>query len=569
MSEKKSKIVMIAMFKNEAKSMRRMLESCYKYIDFFVIQNNGSTDGTDAIVTEFFNEKKIPGFLYNVDEGWVGFGWNRDHLIRTCQSMNHDCDWILKMDCDEVLEVDDDFDWSPLDNKETHAFHITAVSGSCMYHRAWMWNAKLPWRFNHDPCHETIYCEIEGLGENFVRVDLDKKFRQIGYNEGQSWSIPTKFISDALILEEKLIKEQSILQNPYHFWYIGKSYTDAWPCAEAFPLGRSQQEEYARRSIYYYTEYMNHNHDFANNKFPKYEDETCYVSLIFMAEAYNFLGDYDKAIESYKLAEPFAPGRNDHLFGLAVKYHSLNLYDKMLECTTEMMKPERTNPFPRYISFIDSSIYHDGGNRVQELHQIALDNSSKKVNMFSINTQQNKRLFVVDNFYSDPDTVREFALQQEFREDLRFYKGLRTPQVYQPPRIKEEFENIIGQKIQNFDTQGVNGCFQITTAKDPQVYHYDLQQWAAMIYLTPNAPTESGTRLHKSRLNGTRRSSDVGINEAFNGNFYDSTKFDVVDSAANFYNRLVIMDAKCIHSAGPYFGDTIYNGRLTHLFFFD
>jgi hypothetical protein len=45
-----AKIVMITMFKNESKVIRRMLESCYKYIDFYVIQNNGSTDGTQEIV---------------------------------------------------------------------------------------------------------------------------------------------------------------------------------------------------------------------------------------------------------------------------------------------------------------------------------------------------------------------------------------------------------------------------------------------------------------------------------------------------------------------------------------
>lgn len=565
---KQAKIVMIAMFKNEASVMRRMLESCYKYIDFFVIQNNGSTDGTDTIVKEFFEEKKIPGYLYNVEEGWVGFGWNRDHLIQVCQSIDHGCDWILKMDCDEVLEVDEDFDWSPLDNKQTQAFHIAAVSGTCIYHRAWMWNARLPWRFNHDPCHETIYCDIEGVKEQFQRVDLDKKFRQVGYNEGQSWSVPTKFISDALILEEKMIKEQSILENPYHFWYIGKSYNDAYPCTGAFPLGRTQQEEYARRTIYYFNEYLNWSHDFANTKKAKQEDETCYMTLIFIAEAYIFLNDIPTAIEHYKLAGQFAEGRNDHLFGLALRYMYLGNFESMLTYTSKMMQPERVNPFPRYISFIDTSLYYDSGTRVQELHNIALQNTEKKPTMFNINTNSNKRLFVVDNFYSDPDAIREYALQQEFKEDLRFYKGLRTIKPYHPPGIKEAFESIIGEKILSFG-EGVNGCFQITMAKDPQVYHYDMQNWAAMIYLSPNAPIESGTRLHRSRLNGTRRSSDFGADEAFGGNFYDSTKFDIVDSAANIYNRLVIMDAKCFHSAGPYFGDNIHNSRLTHLFFFD
>jgi hypothetical protein len=31
--------------------------------------------------------------------------------------------------------------------------------------------------------------------------------------------------------------------------------------------------------------------------------------------------------------------------------------------------------------------------------------------------KKHKRIFIVDNFYKDPDAVREFALQQEFFDD--------------------------------------------------------------------------------------------------------------------------------------------------------
>jgi hypothetical protein len=90
-----------------------------------------------------------------------------------------------------------------------------------------------------------------------------------------------------------------------------------------------------------------------------------------------------------------------------------------------------------------------------------------------------------------------------------------------------------------------------------------------MIYLTPNAPLISGTRTHRSRINGTRHRDEENADFAFQGDFYDSTKFDIADSAANIYNRLLIMDAGAFHSAGPYFGNNMETGRLTHLFFFD
>jgi glycosyltransferase involved in cell wall biosynthesis len=606
MQQKTAKIVMIAMFKNEAHVLKRMLDSVAPYIDFWVVQDNGSTDGSDQILKQWATETGIPGHYYQVAEGWKGFGWNRDHLIQTCQSVDHGCDWILKMDCDEYLEIDKDFDWTPINNTDYQAFHITAAAGDCMYYRAWMWNAKLQWRFNHDPCHETIYCADPAIDHAYKSYDLLPGFRQIGGNEGQSWSVPTKFISDALILEEKLIREQTMLENLYHFWYVGKSYFDAY-VSQAFPLGEIQQREYARRAIFYFQEHINYTHDFRNTRSPKHPDETAYMGLIFSGECYEFLGETDSAILTYSIAGEFAPKRNDHLFNLARLYQKIKDYDSMLACTTIMMLPERTNPFPQYCSgFIDTSIYNDSKKgRVQELHRVAqqlvntihnesnlegvmeTDNLIKEyVRDGSLSTtadtnkniestvftvgNRNKKIFVVNDFYSDPDAVRQFALTQvKYQEDLRFYKGLRSVKNYNSPEIRAAFEQIIGEPIRVWDEYGNNGCFQITTAKDSQVFHYDEQRWAAMIYLTPDAPIESGTRTHRSRINGTSHSSQPGADAAFEGNFYDGTRHDVVDSVGNVYNRLVIMDARSFHSAGMYFGNSPENGRLTHLFFFD
>ena len=189
--------------------------------------------------------------------------------------------------------------------------------------------------------------------------------------------------------------------------------------------------------------------------------------------------------------------------------------------------------------------------------------------IFDLNTYQNKRLFIVDAFYQNPDAIREFALQQEYTENIKYYKGLRSTMAYRTNEMKESFEKIIGEPIVNWDGHGFNGCFQITTAEDPQVYHCDMQRWAAMIYLTPGAPFESGTRLHIHKKTWLSHGNEPNIGDAFAGGFFDSTKFDTVADASNVFNRLVIMDAKHIHSAGTYFGNSKETGRLVQLFFFD
>ena len=186
-----------------------------------------------------------------------------------------------------------------------------------------------------------------------------------------------------------------------------------------------------------------------------------------------------------------------------------------------------------------------------------------------ISNLEDKRIFVVDNFYRDPYAVREFALKQNFIDDLRYYKGRRTETRFHIPGTKEAFESIIGKKITSWDNQPMNGVFQSCNAQDSLVYHIDSQSWAGMVYLTPDAPYECGTSMYAHKTTGIRHGSDPRIDSAFSGGFYDKTKFELVDTIGNVFNRLVIFDSKCIHAASQYFGQTIEDSRLFHMFFFD
>lgn len=186
-----------------------------------------------------------------------------------------------------------------------------------------------------------------------------------------------------------------------------------------------------------------------------------------------------------------------------------------------------------------------------------------------ISDLEDKRIFVIDNFYRDPYAVRNFALNQKFIDDLRFYKGRRTETRFHIPGTKEAFESIIGRKIISWDNQPMNGVFQSCNAQDALVYHTDHQRWAGMVYLTPNAPYECGTSMYAHKATGVRHASDPRIDSAFSGGFYDKTKFELVDTIGNVFNRLVIFNGHCIHAASQYFGQTLEDSRLFHMFFFD
>lgn len=201
--------------------------------------------------------------------------------------------------------------------------------------------------------------------------------------------------------------------------------------------------------------------------------------------------------------------------------------------------------------------------------------------MFKINPQQNKRFFVVDDFYQDPMEVREFALSQTYFKGEGAV-GERTRMQFLFEGLKERFEEIMQIKIADttennhgWYDEGVNGRFQCCIGGVPQVFHNDLQQWAGVLYLTPDAPPQSGTSFYRHKESKVYHHSQIDWSVGENGNvfsldtFLDPTPYERQDMVGNVFNRLVLFDGKLIHSGNDYFGHNLQTGRLFQIFFFD
>lgn len=195
--------------------------------------------------------------------------------------------------------------------------------------------------------------------------------------------------------------------------------------------------------------------------------------------------------------------------------------------------------------------------------------------VFNTIKDEKQTSWIVDNFYESPDQIRKFALDQEY--DIggigKGYIGNRTKKQFLFPDLKERFENIMGRKITKWEEHGMNGRFQYCWSGQPLVYHCDRQQWGGMLYLTPNAPFECGTTLYAHKKTKARTFYDEGWDYSWKDvpgdPHLDRTPFEPVDVLGNVYNRLVIFDASCIHSASEYFGTVKENCRLWQMFFFD
>ena len=362
---KNTKICLNAMVGNEAKTITRMLESVAPHIDYYVIQCNGKEDNTNEIIETFFKEKDIPGFTYFIE--WNFPGYNRDHTLQEALKADHGCDWILRMDADERLAVDEDFDWSILDDTNVQSYNIVAEAYDTRYFRTWFWNAKLPWFFQHDKRHETIH--LPEIGEDFERRNMPYGFRHLVSQDGFTWAVPRKFLRDALELEIDKVVGNTVLEDSYHLWYIAKSYSDCYGNPNELAFGKKHSDEYARRSIWYFERFFETVHQWDGSGPATREDEMGYFALIMMSHAIWFIGDKEKALWYLDNAKQFAPERNEHFIYQNGYLEELGRYDEIIKNIDFMIQPERKNPFPEKSFLIENRAYYDTSNFLIELRE--------------------------------------------------------------------------------------------------------------------------------------------------------------------------------------------------------
>ena len=185
-------------------------------------------------------------------------------------------------------------------------------------------------------------------------------------------------------------------------------------------------------------------------------------------------------------------------------------------------------------------------------------------------------LLIIDNFYNNPVETRNHILRQEFKVRGN-YPGQRTLS-YATPEIRDMIQKWIlpfGGKITQFPMEknenNYNGAFQYTTSRDRSWFHVDSwNNWAGVLYMTPDAPANSGTGLYRYK-DGTRFDHEQklrGNADEINKHTQDVTQWELIDKVGNIFNRLVLFNANSFHMSMDYFGHDKYTGRLFQVFFF-
>lgn len=209
------------------------------------------------------------------------------------------------------------------------------------------------------------------------------------------------------------------------------------------------------------------------------------------------------------------------------------------------------------------------------------DINEKKILLNKMKKSPSCGLIIIDNFYNNAIETRNYILTQDFFVKGN-YPGKRT-KSYANEELKSIIQKYVepfGGKITEFplpkedgsDSSKIyNGSFQYTTSRDRSWVHIDgYNNWAGVLYLTPDAPLSSGTSFYNF-YDGTTCASDMKIldnKKEIDRWSQDLTKWKKVDEVGNVFNRLILFNSNRFHMSMDYFGDCKENGRLFQVFFF-
>lgn len=195
---------------------------------------------------------------------------------------------------------------------------------------------------------------------------------------------------------------------------------------------------------------------------------------------------------------------------------------------------------------------------------------------------------VIENFYENPDVIREYALAQKYvfcheRQNLEYvYPGGRTKDLFDLDKILHEkicskLISIFHNTEYDYMRWAISTNFQSVTEeyKDGVIHTDHNTIFAAVLYLTPDAPLNSGTSLFKPNKNfdeaayqkalkdnDTRfRSGQIEMDTSYH------SMFDEIVRVNNVYNTLILYEGQHYHAANQFFGKTMADSRLAQVFF--
>lgn len=285
--DKSGKTICLNMIvKDEKDVIERCLGSVKHLIDYWVIFDTGSTDGTQEVIKNYM--KGIPGELH--ESPWKNFAHNRNEALEAAKGK---ADFIMLIDADEILEYAPDFNMPTLD-KDCYYITVRQIQAADC-NRVLLINSKIHWRWE-GVLHEVLRTD-DVYTPGFINGVRNICNAAVGARSKEPDQI--KYMRDAMVLEEALKEEP---ENARYWFYLGVSYlaADQW----------EQGERAFRKRI--------------TMELGDLDNQETYQSYYNLGIALEKQDRFDEAIDIYMKAHEYRATRAEPLFRIARLYRKQN-----------------------------------------------------------------------------------------------------------------------------------------------------------------------------------------------------------------------------------------------------
>ena len=424
-----STICLNMIVKNETKNLKKLFESIHEVIDYYVIHDTGSSDGTPEFIKKMMNSYDISGEIFH--EEWKNFGHNRQKALESAYNSDFNPDYVFIIDADEEFFYKDK---SWFKNLKKDFYNIKRLFGSIEYYQPVIINVRnkneLGWEWKA-PVHNYLSSKFSKTNENVDKNMVHIKSFCSGGAKSQNVSSEEKYLRDAKLLLEDLKENPN---NPRSIFYLAQSYRDAKKPEEAIKWYKKRLE--AKGWI-----------------------QEKYISCYNIGNLLRQLGKREEAFYYYLLSFEYDSSRYECFYEM-IKYHRNKGNKKLAYSFYKQLKPFNQNSGKLFL--------------VSSVHNWKLDYEISIIAYYSKAYQEGinafRRLFkcktitinqiasIIKNF-----TYYERFIKEEEKEEIenlrmnfkKYYikTNLKTPivnnKIKTPPEISLEVEHHLKEKKNN------------------------------------------------------------------------------------------------------------------------
>ncbi|WP_448659861.1 DUF6445 family protein [Sphingomonas sp. CJ99] len=194
-------------------------------------------------------------------------------------------------------------------------------------------------------------------------------------------------------------------------------------------------------------------------------------------------------------------------------------------------------------------------------------------------------MMIIDDFLENAEALRDAALRLDYPENAAAFPGRNSRQRINIDGLVEGCSQFLGEPLRPIEPRQSHAKCRITLAGDVgrASVHVDSAHWSGILYLSRPEDCRGGTEFFRHKPTGMDRAplndaeahahgypSGPEMTQAIlEKDTLDPDQWEMTMRVPMRFNRLALLRPWLWHTAGEAFGDSLENGRLIYLMFFE